>query len=408
MRYGLRIGLIGILWLGIQWLATAQVPELSSEARISLITIFPGDALYSAFGHSALRVYDPVLGIDYSYNYGTFNFEEEGFYLNFIRGNLNYFLSKTSFPRVFAWYTEVEKRSVVEQVLAFTPEEKQKLFEYLEWNYLPQHRYYRYDFFYDNCSTRIRDALEYVLEQQPAYRLSEDTRSSFRALIAPYLRARPLVHAGIDLVLGQPADRIASTREQLFLPLKLMDAVAHTTARDKRLLVSRTDTLFWNAEASYMRSVPQWPTLLMWGIFIWVLTQVVLHWMRGEGGRLMRVDLFWLGGAGIVGWVLLGLWVGTSHEVAAKNWNLLWAWPSHVLVMIYLWRTAAKKNARWVQIYLTAVFFVSILTLLSWSIIPQRLPDIAFPWISLMALRAGWLRWGDYYKDSIPAVRVND
>lgn len=136
-----------------------QKLELSPEANISIITCGPGDQVYSHFGHSAIRVKDSSLGIDVVYNYGTFDFTTPNFTLKFARGKLNYTLARQNFRYFLLSYQE-EKRWVKEQVLNIDLDEKQKLFSFLETNYLPQNRDYKYDFFYNNCATKIWDVLK--------------------------------------------------------------------------------------------------------------------------------------------------------------------------------------------------------------------------------------------------------
>ncbi|MFW6202281.1 MAG: DUF4105 domain-containing protein, partial [Gemmatimonadota bacterium] len=141
------------------------VPTLTDSVRVSLISILPGDRVYSVFGHSALRVRDPVLGIDRAYNFGTFDFGETlldlaGFVARFTYGDLNYRLSVQDPGRMVNGYWRIEGRASVEQLLDLTRAEAQELFRRLEINALPENRYYRYDFFFDNCATRLLDALE--------------------------------------------------------------------------------------------------------------------------------------------------------------------------------------------------------------------------------------------------------
>lgn len=128
----------------------------SSRLRISLLTCTPGEELYSTFGHSALRVTDSNAVTDLVYNYGTFNFDDEGFYLKFARGKLLYYVSVELF-RDFAANYQYENRGITEQVLNLSGEEKIRMRHFLEENLQPQNRYYKYDFFFDNCTTRLRE-----------------------------------------------------------------------------------------------------------------------------------------------------------------------------------------------------------------------------------------------------------
>jgi hypothetical protein len=129
------------------------------DLRISLLSCSPGAELYSIFGHSAIRVTDETSGTDRVYNYGTFNFREKNFYLKFLSGKLNYYLSVQSFPSFMSDYLE-ENRTVYEQVLNISHFHKLQLHTALRLNALPENRAYKYDFFWDNCSTRIRDKIE--------------------------------------------------------------------------------------------------------------------------------------------------------------------------------------------------------------------------------------------------------
>ena len=128
-----------------------ELPKLSQNAQISILTCGAGDQLYSAFGHTAFRVQDPTIGLDVVYNYGTFDFDKPNFYTNFAKGKLVYSLSRRSFER-FLFEYEYEKRWVKEQILNLSNEEINTLFSYFENNYLPENRDYLYDPLFNNCS----------------------------------------------------------------------------------------------------------------------------------------------------------------------------------------------------------------------------------------------------------------
>ena len=205
---------------------TSQAITLSGTARISLMTVAPGAELYSTFGHSALRVFDPERGLDKIYNYGTFDFDQPNFYLNFVRGRLLYSLATESF-RSFEYGNRLEQRQMKEQVLALRPDQKQRLFDLLEENATPANRDYLYDFFYDNCATRIRDVLQKATSdslQWERNQLPEGT--TLRDLLGFYLTEHPWTQYGINLVLGKPTDRLADTYSSMFLPDYLHDAVS--------------------------------------------------------------------------------------------------------------------------------------------------------------------------------------
>src|SRR5258705_7908780 len=147
----------------------SQVSMLSEGAKISVITMGPSqDEVYSAFGHSGIRVVDSLQQIDAFFNYGVFDFNQPYFYLNFARGNLNYMVDAYPYPDYRSYYIE-HHRFIHEQVLNLTSLQKQLVFDYLVWNIRPQNQYYSYDYFYNNCATKVRDVIESVLKKEVAF-----------------------------------------------------------------------------------------------------------------------------------------------------------------------------------------------------------------------------------------------
>ena len=209
-----------------------QFPSLTDAARISLITGQPGKELYASFGHSAIRVYDPSKGLDLVYNYGTFDFDEPGFYTNFLRGKLNYSLSVYDFRNMVLSY-KYRNLSLYEQILDLSYEERKSVYAYLNTNYQPENRYYLYDFFFDNCSSRIRDVFEEILGSKLEFRDEHiQKHKTFRQLLDEFLVYSPWADFGIDLILGIPTDAVASSDEYMFLPYKLFDAFEQARIHD--------------------------------------------------------------------------------------------------------------------------------------------------------------------------------
>ncbi len=213
--------------------SVAQTPKLSEKAEIHVITCGPFQGeLYSAFGHSAFRIHDPKLGFDWIYNYGVFDFNQPNFYLNFARGNLNYKLGVqqyTQFRDSYIYYN----RSIHEQELNLSLEQKQKLFGFLEWNALPENQYYRYDYFYDNCATKIRDVVQHVFGDSVKFDDAYiQTNYTIRDLTELYLKQQPWGDLGIDVCLGLPMDKKAAPYEYMFLPDYIESAFDHATIVD--------------------------------------------------------------------------------------------------------------------------------------------------------------------------------
>ena len=372
--------------------------QLSDEAQVSLITILPGDLAYSLFGHSTLRVYDPVRGFDLAYNYGTFSFGEPGlsgllqFGAQFSYGKLDYYLSVIDYPALVNAYWNGEGRPVIEQVLNLGPTQREALFQFLENNALPENRYYRYDFFFDNCSTRIRDVLEIVLGDSVAFAPEPDPAVSMRRLLDPYLVERPFLNFGMDLGLGLPADRLATPRDAVFLPLYLMETFDHATvATEGRWgpLVARTDTVVWSEERATLDSAWPWPSLLFWGLLalgVWV----ILRDVRAARTERRLFDGLLFGVVGVAGLIIVFFWFISLHTVTHWNVNLLWAWPTHLAAAVVL---GLRSQAAWLRSYLIATALVTLGVVLAWFFLPQELPAPALPLLLLLAGRSAALAY---------------
>ena len=360
--------------------APAWPARLSAAAEVSLVTALPGEEVWQLFGHTFFRVRDPLVGLDRTYNYGTFDFEQPNFVLRFARGQLDYALSTPPYFRTTPSYV-YEERALIEQRLALAPDEAQRLYALLETNALPEYRDYRYDFFFDNCSTRPFEMLERALGT-PIVLPQAGPERTFRELIQPYLEVHPLTDFGIDLALGVPTDRVASPREEAFLPLELLRTLDGATARG-RALVAQKDTVYWAPPPTSRPPAFDWPLALGWALFALGLAATVRDVRRGRVGT-GRVDglLFWT--VGLAGVVILLLWVATEHAVTGPNLNLLWAWPAHA---VYAAALARRPDAGWLRTYGWVAGGGTLLVALAWPLWPQHLPAPALPLALLLALR---------------------
>jgi hypothetical protein len=296
-----------------------------------VITCGPGDQIYSVFGHTALRIADPVHHIDQVYNYGTFDFNTPNFYLKFARGNLAYFLSVTSFDN-FVYSYQLENRSLSEQVLRMSTEEVQALYNRVEANLMPGKKYYRYQFFADNCTTRIY----HLLAQSLGGSLTTDTSyvrepASYRQLFTPYLRNFPWVRVGMNVGLGLETDRKVSFEERLFLPATLEAALNHSYNHAEPL-VARVNPLFTPVVgAAENPSVVVSPLLLLSAVAaVAAVLSLRQHW-KGISAPLFDGLVFSI--TGLVGLVLLLLWTFSLHTPTHWNQNLLWLMPLHLLLV---------------------------------------------------------------------------
>nr|WKN38069.1 DUF4105 domain-containing protein [Tunicatimonas sp. TK19036] len=360
--------------------------SLSPQASISLLTYSPGDQLYTTFGHSALRVKDPAQSLDIVFNYGTFDFDEAGFYLKFMRGKLNYKLSAYDYR-----YVELEQdrrqMDVREQVFNLNPTQTQALFDFLNINLLPENRFYLYDFFFDNCATRIPDALEDVLGhafQLDTTFIPDNERMTFRELISVYLAPQPWGDFGIDLALGAPIDIKATPRQYMFLPDYLAEGLAGSKiiqqgqaepfVRSDEIILSGTKEVVPPPEYTQ----PRWIFTVLFGAFLlWaILTRRLKPSYWPDMSLLTLYSL--------LGILLLLLWFATDHQATHDNWNLLWAHPLHLITVVLL---ARKEKGAGTKLYFLINGFLYLGVVAFWDMVPQEYHPAAIPLVLLLAFR---------------------
>lgn len=355
----------------INFSSTAQ-----NRLRISLLTCTPGEELYATFGHSALRVIDSNAVTDIVYNYGTFDFSDKDFYIKFVRGKLLYCLSVEEFQNFKAQYI-FENRGITEQVLTLTEEESAALRHALNENLKEENRFYNYDFFLDNCTTRLRDIIEKIKKPVPLLPSVMPTIYTFRNAIHQYLNANKNYWSklGIDLLLGARTDAVMTPRQQQFLPDNLMFAIDSCTNIQ---LVQAKASVY--APENFLRSSIA-ITPMMASIIISVLVMALSFSKRLALKKIysgFKFLLFFL--IGMLGILLLFMWWGTDHSMTKNNYNLIWALPTHAVFAFFVY---SKKS--FVKKYFYASFFVNILLLISWAFLPQQLNIALIPLVATMA-----------------------
>jgi hypothetical protein len=365
----------------------AQAFQLSNKAQISLITGSPGTELYALFGHSAIRVSDPMFGVDYLFNYGTFDFEAPNFMMKFVQRKLNYSLSVGDYPRFVSYYAS-EGRSVYEQVLDLSQAQKQVLFDFLENNARPKNREYLYDFFFDNCSSRIRDVFRKVFKQDIQFDLAEKgTKPTFKTMITPYLKDE-WVYLGIYLILGLPADRQATASDKMFLPDYLLEAFDVAKIRDGGTWKPLVKSKVTGNQAITARPTPYVlsPIVVFTMLSLLIVGITYLNRKQQKVGRGLDFGLFFF--LGLIGAFFMFTWLGTDHQALPMNMNMLWALPSHLIVSFWLLR---KQRPDWVKRYFLMAGILQIALLLGWYSLPQRLHFALIPFILVIGLRAFWV-----------------
>lgn len=318
---------------------------LSPQAKVSLITVGPGDELYSSFGHSALWIYDPVYQLDRAYSYGTFSFQTGNFYIKFLRGTLPYTISvHPLMPQFYYW--QQENRSVKEQVLNLSGPQKQRLYDYLETNLLPQNREYQYKFFYDNCSTRLGVAVKAACGDSLKFTGYIRDTLSFRQWIDRYAHVqKPWADFGMDLAIGAPSDDVATPIQATFLPDNLS-----TAFEDSRLVQGKETVPLVQATNDLYTAVPKAErNVLTPQVFFWALAALVLGftiWQLQYNRLNFIFDKVLFTIVGLTGWLIVLLWFGTDHGVTSWNYDILWAFPLWFPLIFSLSET---KKPDWFQ-----------------------------------------------------------
>ena len=363
-----------------------QTPVLSDAAQISVLTCGGGQELYTAFGHSAFRVQDLRQGIDVVYNYGTFDFQAPNFYTNFARGRLIYTLSRQKFEN-FLYDYELEKRWVKEQILDLDQEQKNALIVFLENNYLPENRDYRYDFLYDNCSTKMPDVLSEILGNQLNFKEDHlDSRYTFRELIRQNLNTNSWSSLGIDLALGSDIDKKATAYQHMFIPAYVMYQLDNTQLNGNPL-VQRTRTVLKNQNQKRSSLFTIAPLFWLLLLMAFTLTITYIDFRNKTRSRWLDFFLFFI--SGIAGFLLFFLWFFTDHNSTVNNFNLLWLFPLNLPAAFFLVRKS--EPPAFIRPYLIGLCVLIGLTGIIWLLGIQIFsPLIAVPVLALL-LRYAWL-----------------
>lgn len=311
----------------------AHVPTrlpAGSELTIYLMTMGVGAEVWERFGHNAIVVEDRSRGTSIAYNYGMFSFRQENFVLRFIQGRMDYWMAGYPAEDEVPRYREM-RRSVWRQELNLPPADRLALRDFLEWNARPENRFYHYDYYLDNCSTRVRDALDRVLHGALEAQFQGPASGNFRFHTQRLVAANPFLYVGLALIEGQPVDRPNTRWEEMFLPLKVRDYLRTATITDstgaKVPLVTREDTLYESTAFPVPDAPPNW----LLPLFLIGSAIGGLFWWGGSRGRTSAPARYTLlvGGSfyalltGVAAAIMAGLWAFTDHAVAGRNENVL-------------------------------------------------------------------------------------
>ncbi len=334
---------------------SSQIP---SDTEIYLITCGPGTETYSIYGHSALRIVIPQDEIDRAYNWGVFDFATPNFVWKFAKGRLEYMLGVYPFDRFLQEYF-FESRSVYQQKINLEPDEIKILLALIQENLKPENVKYRYDFFYDDCSTRIRDLLEKALGDKLLYP-PEDKRDipTFREKINQYQRPYPWLQTGVDLLIGTPGNKKASFRDRMFLPDELKEGLSKAVVnRSGKMipLLQNPETLLQFDPPEIKQHFLTTPLFLFSLLLIAVI--ILSSTVRGIKANLV-IDIVVFTIFSILALLMIFFNFFSDHQQLKWNLNIIWLNPFILLCLVSL---IFNKNwyiwFRWV-FFLTPIAFV--------------------------------------------------
>ncbi len=364
-----------------------------SNPTISILTCDRGDALYSTFGHTGIRIKDTVRNQDYVFNYGTFNSFQDNFYIKFLRGKLMYRLATSSYDTFIAEY-DFFKRGVKEQILDLNKEETVEIVSFLRENFKLENRNYKYDFFFDNCSTRVGD----ILLDQLGWKYNRPASGkTFRDLLDENLVALPWSDFGIDLVIGAKADKKAAARQETFLPEYLYRHFAETSKGGRSLVRSESQLLsFPDEEAqrdhrSWFNAVSLFFVLLILEIFI------VFRHRKSQSKWIAVYDFVRIFLAALISMIIMFLWFGTDHIATKSNWNLLWLSPLFIVLAVLFKKRKTSSIFKWSALITMCLIGIS---LLGWFVIPQSF-HTSFVFIMLILMSVLFRCWMKGHRDVV-------
>lgn len=348
------------LFMGVAFSVQSQSTD---SIRFSLLTCAPGTEIYSLFGHTAIRYENYTRRIDVVFNYGMFSFNTPNFIFRFVAGETDYQLGITPYSYFEAEYA-MRGSSVYQQVLNLTQSEKERLLTILENNYLPENRIYRYNYFYDNCTTRARDKIEECIEGKVVYPDSLSSKS-YHSIVHEFTAGSPWDEFGIDLCLGAEADKEINKRQQMFSPFYMKYYASNAYIVDaggtRRPLIL-DETKIVDVEPEEVQPGFILSPLMCGALFLALC--VVMAWGQWKTQRIWwGWDIVLYGLQGLAGCIIAFLFFFSVHPTVGSNWLLILFNPIPLLYLPFMVYKAVKRKKDYYHVgnmvYLT--LFITIL-----------------------------------------------
>jgi hypothetical protein len=306
--------------------------EPGSNLTVYLLTFGWGDVVWERFGHNAIWIKDRTRGTDVTYNWGMFDFDQPHFLRRFLTGDTRYWMEAIDFAPMVRFYKERD-RSILAQELNLTPAQRLKLQQFVQNNALPENKFYRYDYYRDNCSTRLRDALDHAVSGQlQLATVTRVTSGTYRSHTQRLMTGDIPLYTGVTLALGHPADKLISVWDEMFLPVRMANDLRSVSIPDStgaRIPLVRSEMAIFTAGRSPEPAAP--PNYFPWYVaFGILLAGVVIALVRSaEGGNRIAflaataIVTLWSLIAGLAGTALVFAWLFTKHYFMSRNENLM-------------------------------------------------------------------------------------
>lgn len=371
-------------------IAILSLLPLGAERRdsiiVSLVTCWPGAEVYELCGHEALRTRsatgDPRM--DSVWNYGVFDFAEPNFLYRFVKGETDYMLA--GYPtRLFMAEYMAQGRRVVEQDLNLTQDEAWRLLDMLRREARPENRTYRYNYVKDNCATRIVDRVDQATGERVVYPDSVKY-GTFRNEMRAYHRDYPWYQFGIDLALGSGIDYSLRGKEEMFVPLEMMEKSAGAHFADGRPLVSETRTLFEGVPDATLGPT-HWSATPLVCCSVFLLMVMVVCWLQWRRKTIYRaIYSLWFALLGLAGCVIAFLVFISTHEATSPNLLILWLNPLQLIVAVGVWFRRTWRVPTLVMVYCNIILLTVML--IAWPLQTQSANPAFFPLMGATLLLA--------------------
>lgn len=350
------------------------------STEVFFLTCSPGKEALTIYGHSAIRIVRASIGDDQVYSWGVYNFSDPNFYWNFAKGRLQYKIDSDSYDQFLQAYF-FEQRTVYSQKINLTSAQKETLIALININMQPENKLYLYDFFYDNCSTRVRDIIEKIVGNKLIYpKENSNDQYTFRGMINVAQKPIPWLTFGTDMLIGIPGDNKAGFRDQMFLPESLMKNLSllmiNDSARMIPLLQKPVTVLDFNPSTNKVILTP----FIVFSLIFLII--VLISFLFKRGTVLAYIDKFLFFAFSILAIMMVFFNFFTDHQAMKMNLNIIWLNP--ILVLAFVTFFMKKEYTIWFRL----ILITSLGFLISLVIIPQTINAGAIPLILVLVIRS--------------------